>query len=158
MSTLDSMKKVLEPLNLYNIQSSSTIYAELLTYAQELDSLNNELEIIQREGFINTAQDYGLSLREELIGSVKESLSSENRREMLIKSFGVTENDFTKESMEESLKSCGIKASIAENPSENKVQVQVEEILDSTVSEEKIELDALEILPSHLEVEIDFNS
>ena len=158
MGALESMKKVLEPLNIYEIKKGNIVYAELCAYAQELDALNDELEIIQRELFVKTAKDYGISLKERLLGSIKNALAEESRKEILFNSFGITENDFAKSNMEKALISCGIKANILENPTENKIKVKVEEVLDSTVSTEKIQQDALEILPSHLEVVFEFNS
>lgn len=83
MDSFTSMKTKLDNTGLYTIEKGANIYAELKAYAAGLDVLFETLDKMLRELFIDTAEDYGLSCREELLGKVKDSYTLEKRREML---------------------------------------------------------------------------
>ena len=83
MESFDSMKTKLDALGLYKIEENSNIYAELKSYAAALDEMFAILETMLKELFIDTAEDYGISSREILLGREKDGFSLEKRREML---------------------------------------------------------------------------
>lgn len=158
MDTLDSMKSVLAPMGIYDIQNDSIIYAELSAYAEGLNLVNDELCTLERECFISTAQTYGLLLRERLIGILKDTLPIENRREMLLYHGGVSEDDFTKESIEDALISCGVIAKVLEYPAQRKIQINCIEILDTILTQEQIKHEASKYLPPQFEIVFDFSN
>ncbi|MCD8025632.1 MAG: hypothetical protein LUF33_01500 [Clostridiales bacterium] len=69
MDSFTSMKSKLLPLGLYTIEDGSNLYAELKAYAAGLDSVFENLDTMLREYFIDTAQTYGITEREKLIGA-----------------------------------------------------------------------------------------
>ncbi len=83
MDSFTSMKTKLEATGLYKIEEGSNIFAELSAYAAGLDVLFETLDKMLAELFIDTAEDYGLSCREELLGKVKNDYPIDRRREML---------------------------------------------------------------------------
>ncbi len=83
MDSFTSMKTKLEAAGLYKIEEGSNIFAELSAYAAGIDPLFKTLDKMLLELFIDTAEDYGLSCREELLGKVKNDYPIDRRREML---------------------------------------------------------------------------
>ena len=83
MNSFESMKTKLEGTGLYDITAKSNIGAELLAYAEGLDSVFDMLEMMERELFIDTAEDFGIAERERFVGKVRDGYSIEKRRDML---------------------------------------------------------------------------
>ena len=83
MGSFDSMKNKLAPLGVYSLEDGSTVICELKAYAEGLDPLFDKLEEYEREGFIATAETYGLSERERFIEKEKPQLTLEQRRALL---------------------------------------------------------------------------
>lgn len=83
MNSFESMKTKLEKTGLYNVKNGTNIRAELCAYAAGLDVVFNELEKAERELFIDTAEDYGISERERFLGKLKDDCTLEKRRSML---------------------------------------------------------------------------
>ena len=83
MNSFSSMKNKLSAIGIYNIENGSNIYNELKAYSVELDRIFSELDTMLREYFIETAQSYGITLREKFLGREKTEYSLEKRREML---------------------------------------------------------------------------
>lgn len=154
--TLDSMKSKLKPLSIYDLSDSSLISAELAAYAEGLDTLYNISEEIEKECFINTAEDYGLSLREKMYSSIKSSLTLVQRREMLLYRYSITSNDFNKESIEKALVVAGINGYIIEAPSKDKIYINCLELFDTMVTNAMAQAEAEKYLPAHLSYDFDF--
>ncbi len=127
MTSCVSMIKKLEPLGIYNTQNGSNISYELQAYALALDEHRNNIETVLKECFINTAGDYGIEIREKMIGSLRDRYPYIKRRDMLKKRSSFNDNDFTLESLERFIESLGVdEYEIAENPSGNNIAVRFE--------------------------------
>lgn len=83
MSSYDSMKTKLEPVGLYSISEGSNISNELKAYAEGIDPLFEDLDVMTRECFIDTAETYGITQRENFTGKERSDYTLEQRREML---------------------------------------------------------------------------
>ena len=59
MNSFDSMKTKLESTGLYKVTAKSNIRAELLAYAEGLNTEFDMLETMERELFIDTAENCG---------------------------------------------------------------------------------------------------
>ena len=119
ISELNSIKKVLSPLGLYKLDENSLVGKEIEVYEIEIERVKETLENLLKEYFINTATEYGLSLKEKLFGSVKTDLSLENRRKILLNRCSSESYGFNRESVEKSLMSAGIEGYVVENPQNN---------------------------------------
>ena len=150
------MQQVLKPLSLYKLSDDTLIHAELLTYSIEFDTLINSLNELERECFISTATDFGLSLREKIFGPIRLDLTQSSRREMLLYRGAITSNDFNLEAMAKSLVSVGIKGYIIEKPSLYQIHINCLELLDDSRSQAQVEIEAKKFLPAHLEAIFDF--
>lgn len=156
MNILDSMKEKLEPLGIYNLEDDSLVCKELQTYAESLKLVKDSIDELEKEYFINTAESYGLTLREKMYTSAKSDLDVEKRRDMLKYRYSITSNDFNKEDIKKALLAIGIKCEVIEYPNENTIYINCLENLDTTISKDDLKILANEFLPAHLSYEIDF--
>lgn len=157
MGALNSILKRLAPLKIYKLTKTSNVYKEVLTYSKELDLLTKELDDLLQECFVHTAGSYGLSRREIVYTTPKESLSAEKRRSMLIGRKKLSDSDFTYHAFEEALKSFGTETfTITERPAWYLIAV---EIYGSYTDQEKeyIRTEAGKMIPAHQTFELCFN-
>lgn len=158
MNTIESIKKILNPLCLYNLEDNSLITKELTVYANELDILRTETQKILTEFFINTAIDYGLYLREKLFGSIKSGLSINERRRILLSRYSSESYEFNREAVEKTLISAGIDGYVTEYPQSNSIYINCLNMFDTTITKEMAKKIVLEFIPAHLNVTFDFRN
>ena len=156
MRALDSMVQKLRPMGLYRLTGNTIVEAELAAAAQGLDCVYEELDRLLQEAFLPTARELGLAMRELAFGSERKDLSLNHRRDMLMHRNAVTVNDNTKEGMERTLLAVGIRASIFENPREQKLYISCVELLDQTMERARLVDSVIRFLPAHLELSFDF--
>lgn len=152
--TYTSMKKSLTPLGIYNFNRTN-INTELKAYAFVLDEINNEIQEMLSECFIDSAKSYGLTNRELVIGAQRDDLSVEQRREMLLLRESITKSSFTVQKIEESLRSFGLQFDLLEYPSLYIVSVNAR----GSYSEKEqawIRNEVEKIMPAHLIVQVVF--
>ncbi len=153
MSTFEKLAGVLAPLGVYEIKEESTIWSELKAYAVGLDMLREELLELESEAFIPTSESYGLSRRERLFAAVRDDLSVENRRNMLLTRSAFGQGDFTLDGIQKILEFLGIEGSIEEYPFANRVVVWVED-KGLTKGQRNFIISQLNLLfPAHLEID-----
>ena len=155
MNPLASMKKKLEPLGVYTLESGSLVDAELEVYASEFTRALEFLAELQRELFIRTAQSYGLDLREQAFGPKRDYLEEDARREMLLYRGAVTVNDFRKADIEKAMIACGLEASLYEPMDGQTLYFNCTGLIDEFHTQEEVEAAAEEFLPAHLAAEFD---
>ncbi len=131
------MKNKLEAIGIYEITENSNVSVELSAYAEELERLRLELDELYRELFIDTAQSYGLSERERVLGKEKSQFSIEARREML-KLFEQIAGEFcTAEKFNKFLLSCGLNDfSVVESIGRQRVTITINDVLSSAQKSE----------------------
>ncbi|MDO4730653.1 MAG: hypothetical protein Q4B14_00765 [Clostridia bacterium] len=155
---LNRLKAGLRPTGLYKLDDKSLVHAELCAYAKGLEILDRELSNLEQEAFVATAEDYGLSIREELSDRKLSEETIENRRRMLNYRSSVTANDFNMEGIKKALLACGLETEIFESPGEFTIFISCISMLDKSLTQEKaIEL-AKSFTPAHLNVVFDFRN
>ncbi len=156
MSVINSFIKILTPLNIYNLNQSTNVYKELLVYANELDKLNFEMDTLLREGFVYTAESYGLSNIEKIYTAEDKTNTPELRREKIIGRLSINDSSFTLKDMKNSLLSLGVQEyKIIEYPSRNKIVIEISgEYTNSEVAFIKAEIEKL--APVSYEVQVTF--
>lgn len=157
MDTFTSMVSKLSPLGIYNVTEDSNIYTELMAYKEGLDIIVSQLDTMLRECFFSTAESYGLSNAERLWGAVRDDLSVEQRREMLLARSAFSYDDFTPEGISELLKMLGISGEVTEYPATLRMVVDVS---DGNYTEGQrlwIINQLRALLPAHLEVDAVFS-
>lgn len=157
MSAFTRMQQALRPLNLYRLDGSTMVDAELAAYAVGLDLLEELLDAIYREAFVITAQEEGLRWRESLLAGDREGLSLEIRRELLLRREAITVNSKTREEIEAALYSCGLRCALEELP-DGAVKVRCLEALLPFADRQEMEAAAMEVLPAHAQISFDFSA
>lgn len=156
MTALESMKEKLAPLGIYDLSDISNINNELETYAFAFDKHRENIDKLLSECFISSAEDYGITLREKLVGDVKDFYSLSKRREMLKirNSFG--EKDFTLDDIKKFLLGLGVNDySITENCTNYNISVCIGGSYSDSESK-WIKKQIEDILPAHLEAYVYF--
>lgn len=153
---LQSMKKALLPLMIYR-SDARNVGRELRTYADEIELLYDQLDVLIPEGFIATATDRGLREYEELFGPAQDALSAQTRRERLLGRMNLGEGDFTPAGIRQALDSFGLEYVIAEFPTLNRLNIIAQ--ADYTKAQQAfIRSEVAKIVPAHLEFQIVFNT
>lgn len=158
MSSLNSMKQKLRPLGFYDLNDDSLISAELSAYAVVLDEISATLAEIERECFVNTAESYGLGMRERMLGPEQSEKSVEERRNQLLYRSAITANDFTKSSLEKALLAAGLDGSVVEYPAQNSVHINCSGLINSNLDKAAAQKMVEEFLPAHLECIFNFST
>lgn len=94
MTSYDTMASALHETGLYALSGETLVDAELAAYAAALDVLYERLEVLQKDSFLCTAGEEGLSRWEALFGlQIQGSL--EERRKALLQCGAVHSNSNT---------------------------------------------------------------
>ena len=113
-TALQSMCEKLEKLGIYRTDPDTNIYKELLVYHTALQEMTEQADSLLEEMITHTAQDYGLTLWENLWGISREDIPLEQRRENIRQRCMLGANDFTCEGMNAFLSSLGVEADMEE--------------------------------------------
>lgn len=150
-----SMCDALTPLGLYSFESTN-VNKELLTYAVAIDELNNMLNDLLCDCFIDSATDFGLSQRELVIGAVRDDLSVDKRRSMLKLRESISLSSFTPSEIKKSLESFGLTCEVYEFPT---LYITVVDATGKYTTAQKawIRSQVEKIMPAHLQVQVVFN-
>lgn len=157
MNSFESMKKGLESTGIYNVSEGSNVRKELLAYAEGLDRVFDELSVMERECFIETAESYGLTEREHFLGVDRSTLDVERRRELL-ETAEQLRGECTVQAFEKIVRGYGIESfKFVEHPTGNYMLLY---IYDELTAEQKAVLKSRvnEDFPAHIAVTVYFNS
>lgn len=156
MNSFESMKTKLEGTGLYDITAKSNIGAELLAYAEGLDPVFDMLEMMERELFIDTAEDFGIAERERFVGKVRDEYSLEKRRNMLKISEQKVGGKCTPDDFKRIVRGYGVENfTIAEAPTRNRVDIKISDTktdAEKKLIEKRVKAD----FPLHLNVIISY--
>lgn len=157
MTCYDSIKNLLFPLKIYSFDEGDSNTCELLSLCFSLDKIDALLDEIANESFIQTAESYGLDLREYLFADkTKDSLTTDNRRNMLQSLYRLSENDFSADGIRNSLLAVGVYAkTIIENYSDSLIYVSIDNFKNEYINFEQLKRQIEALLPAHLDVYID---
>lgn len=157
MTSYESMKQKHEQTGLYCVSENSNISCELKAYAAGLDILWAELEKIERECYVVTAEDYGLSKREEFLGYDRQQLGLEERRNLLCTAEQVN-GECTVEAFNRMIESFGVSDfNITQRYAQNSVVVFVYESL-TEAQKARLETGINENFPAHLNINVYYTS
>lgn len=126
MNSFDSMKTKLESTGLYKVTAKSNIRAELLAYAEGLNTEFDMLETMERELFIDTAENCGITERERFVGKINADYPLEKRREMLKISEQKVGGKCTPDDFNRIVRGYGVENfTISEAPTRNRVDIKI---------------------------------
>ena len=144
MNSFDSMKTKLECTGLYKVTAKSNIRAELLAYAE---GLNTEFD---------TAENCGITERERFVGKINADYPLEKRREMLKISEQKVGGKCTPDDFKRIVRGYGVENfTIAEAPTRNRVDIKISDTktdAEKKLIEKRVKAD----FPLHLNVIISY--
>lgn len=152
MSYTEYLMGLLRPLGVYNWSEGTFQRAELTAFGQALDACAAELELVQREMLVSTAEDAGLTAVEALLPYRPVTDSLARRRTALAALLRIGGDSFTPQAINDTLSGCGVPAR-AEETGVGKVRVTFPGIAGVPPSFEERKKIIEEILPAHVEIE-----
>ena len=158
MTALQSMINSTQPLGVYNLAESSLVYKELSVYATVLDRLTEQISTLEKEIFVQTATDFGLSSWEEIWGLPRTDLSNEKRREMIMSRCSLNYNDFTPLSLSKLFNAIAFPATFVEDAEHFCLYISSDKSKYSMPQRQWIAQEIEEFIPAHLQVYIDFRT
>lgn len=147
------MSGELRPLALYDLREQSFVAKELLCYAVFLDAVEDAVDALLREGFVQTASEAGVSRMEAVTGSRQSAdMPLSKRRDMLLYRFAHRPDDFSPTGMENGLRAIGLDAALIENLSQEQLILSDSSAIESLGQYLRVRREARQLLPAHLEV------
>lgn len=151
MGYCDYMKKLLKPLGVYDLSAGSYNEAELQVLGNALDDCCDEVEAMEQECVVPTAEDYGLDMYESILPDTFRGTVQE-RRNAIIAMISMSNLFPTVELMNRALLGCGIEATVSETGESFQVLVSFPETYDGDEDLDLLKKRIESILPCHLEI------
>lgn len=159
MKSYESMIQKLSPTGIYSLDEDGYNCCELKALAAGVDGADDVLDLIIREGFVQTAEDQGLIAWEKLYGSPRDELSVEQRRELIKKRLNVNHLSFTPTAVKEIIASLGMgECTITENPTLFLVKLDFSSQSYTAAQRQWIRDQLEQLLPCHLEISVVFGN
>jgi hypothetical protein len=152
----EGLYAALAPLGLYALHTDSLIDRELLAYDVAFAVLDDLLDQIEKQAFIQTADGEGLAAHERMMGlGAKPELLPEVRRDLVLYRLAVAPLDFTAAGLERSLLAAGVEAVVLENWPDESVTVHSIRFFDTFDGLDSLMERLSAMLPAHLDWEFD---
>lgn len=149
MSHSAYLKELLRPLGVYRLEDGIGA-GELEGVGAALDSLLTELELVQREMNLLTAEGKGLDKVEGLLARKPVTSTLKRRREALAALLRVGGDSFTLDAINDNLTGCGLNVVASEGRTPGTVEVRFPEVPGIPEGFEEMRGIIEDILPSHL--------
>lgn len=155
MSHAEQLKDLLRPLRVYRLEGGPGA-GELAAQGAGLDAVAAELDLIQREMVIATAEDRGLEAIESLLARRPVASTLERRRAALAALLRVGGDSFTLAAINDNLAGCGLNAAASETGTPGYVEVRFPDVPGIPEGFEEMKRIIEDILPCHLGIEYVF--
>lgn len=151
MVYLDYLKQLLKPLRVYDLSDNSYNSAELTVLGKALDECCEAVCKLEREAFIPTAEDYGLSMYEKILPR-HYAIAVETRRKAIISMLSVNGGSFTERELTKSLSGCGEPTVVNETGEFMQVMVDFTAVDSMPINFDSLSKWVESMLPCHLDV------
>ena len=152
MSYAEYLVGLLRPLGVYDWSEGTFQRAELAAFGQALDACAAELELVQREMLVSTAEDTGLTAVEALLPYRPVADSLARRRAALAALLRIGGDSFTLTAINDNLKGCGLNAVASETETPGVVEVRFPDVPGIPDGFESMRAILEDILPCHLDI------
>ena len=152
----DILRRLLRPMDVYDLRPESLSGSELDALGTALDGAEAAVDYSQREGCIASAEGEGLERWEALFAHTPVRRSPQLRRQALAALLRVGPGAFTLAAVNDTLSGCGISATVEEKDQFGYVRVLFPEVVGVPEDFEQIQAIILDIIPCHLDVEFYF--
>ena len=155
MSYEEALRDLLRPLGVYRLEGGYGA-GELTGVGAALDGCGSELDRVEREMLLTTAQDTGLEAVERLLVRRPVTDALERRRAALAALLRIGGDSFTLEAINDNLAGCGLNAVASETGTPGYVEVRFPDVPGIPDGFEEMRQIIEDILPCHLEIEYVF--
>ncbi len=157
MRALDSMCAAMKQTGLYTLGGNTCVDWELQAYAAGLNMVYDALTELENESYVETANSYGLSQREQQLGIAPVG-EIQNRRAAILGLLEITPFDSGRDAVQRAMSAAGMPCELLEKTTEQKIYVNC----FMQRADESVLLNGTKIaklfLPAHLNAELDFRS
>ena len=156
MGYADYLRDLLRPLGAYDLDSGTFVAAELSAQGAGLDGCGVQLEHLEREMMLLSAEDEGLTAIESLLTRRPVAETVEQRRKALAALMLISGDSFTLGAINKNLAGYGINALASETGIPNQVKIVFPDVAGEPDGYEELKKIIEEILPCHLGIEYVF--
>ena len=149
------LRALLAPLGIYDLRAKSLSGSELDAMGAGLDGAAEDLARVERESILATAEDEGLTLREDLFARRPVNYGTDLRRAAIAALLRIGGDSFTLQDINSAISGCGIKAEALEM-GEGHIRVIFPDVAGVPEGFEQMEGIILDIIPCHLATEFYF--
>lgn len=150
------LQDLLRPLGVYDFSPGTFSCSETEAMGAELDRCGEQVEYVERESILLTAQDKGLELRESLFAKRPVQVSQQLRREAIMALLRISADSFTLDEINRAISGCGIKAQAQETGHYGYIRIIFPDVPGIPEGFEQIKSVILDLIPCHLETEFYF--
>lgn len=150
MSYGEYLTQLLAPLGVYDWEKGVFHRAEVASQGAALDGCEAELEKIQREMLLTTAEDEGLEAVEQLLPYRPVAVTLGRRRSALAALLRVGGDSFTLSAVNDNLAGCGLNALAEETETPGYIRISFPEVPGIPDGYEEMRRIIEDIVPCHL--------
>ena len=136
---------------LYNLEEGSLIRAELDSYLDVLEPLQQKILAVQQDALVQTCSEERLMAFERMLAiPVNQNIPLQERRQIAVSKMSIGPSDFHRTGIEKALNAIGVSATVEEEPGGGTITVTATGLADSqmTLDQAKQAFEAL--MPAHL--------
>nr|DAQ15911.1 MAG TPA: tail protein [Caudoviricetes sp.] len=151
LSCRERMYSRMRSLRLYNLEEGSLIRAELDSYLDVLEPLQQKILAVQQDALVQTCSEDRLMAFERMLAiPVNQNIPLQERRQMAVSKMSIGPSDFHRTGIEKALNAIGVSATVEEEPGGGTITVTATGLADSqmTLDQAKQAFEAL--MPAHL--------
>ncbi len=150
-SCRERMYSRMRSLRLYNLEEGSLIRAELDSYLDVLEPLQQKILAVQQDALVQTCSEERLMAFERMLAiPVNQNIPLQERRQIAVSKMSIGPSDFHRTGIEKALNAIGVSATVEEEPGGGTITVTATGLADSqmTLDQAKQAFEAL--MPAHL--------
>lgn len=133
------------------------LQGEMYAFSKGLEIVGNRLETMEKECFVSTAEDYGLTVKERYFDSITRADNIKDRREMLLSILSVNETDFNLSGMKKFMGQFPVNSEITEFATTNRILITFDRNDWIVNNFDFVKSCVEDFFPSHLEFQLQIN-
>lgn len=133
------------------------LQGEMYAFSKGLEIVGNRLETMEKECFVSTAEDYGLTVKERYFDSITRADNIKDRREMLLSILSVNETDFNLSGMKKFMGQFPVNSEITEFAASNRIVITFDRNDWIVNNFDFVKSCVEDFFPSHLEFQLQIN-
>lgn len=133
------------------------LQGEMYAFSKGLEIVGNRLETMEKECFVSTAKDYGLTVKERYFDSITRADNIKDRREMLLSILSVNETDFNLSGMKKFMGQFPVNSKITEFVASNRIVITFDRNDWIVNNFDFVKSCVEDFFPSHLEFQLQIN-